>query len=693
MLLNILWLVLLASGCLSLEDWLIKDINIQTTVTKTEYGTYLMSNGLISREFSLYPDFATIDFQDHHSTQSSILRAIKPEAVIMIDGIQYNIGGFLTNTPTAYLNRTALGSDMRVDPKAFHFHGTTILEPQAPYPYKPRRGAPQNIHWPPIGMRMDVEFKPPFDAPYYHQLVTVTVHYEMYDGIPLLVKWLSVSASGEAVGKVAVTILSVEYLAVNQPWAPSSMGWLLVESNEPHGTVVSWTLDPHTNDMPGSFQPNVNCSYQVYNDLDLKPSVDSFRVHELVVGSSDPERHSLSHHRMFRLLAPQTQENPIFFHMTNSSSVAVKKLIDQLSEVGFEMMIYSFGSGLNLESTNSSYIDMIANDTAYALSKGIEVGGYDLISLSRQVQADWMAIDVHGHSIGSACFASGWHDNIKTKLFSFLKRTGMSMLETDGPYGGYQCASTNHSHHDDITDSIYEQNRLQGEFYRDLRSLEVYINQPDTYFYQGGNKDGMGYNENQYSLPRWQDLSISRQGMYDDLYRLIPSAGWMFVPLVQYHAGGGPAEFEPLSKHLLEYEWAFAQYLGAGVAACYRGFELYDSYESKAIVMKWVSFYKKYRDIVTSDVVHVRRADMQSYDSFMHVNPHLKNKGLAMVFNPTFKTVVTNLKLPLYYTGLNSTALIREQEGPARKYTLDREYKVSVPLNMGPLTITWFLVQ
>ena len=30
--------------------------------------------------------------------------------------------------------------------------------------------------------------------------------------------------------------------------------------------------------------------------------------------------------------------------------------------------------------------------------------------------------------------------------------------------------------------------------------------------------------------------------------------------------------FEPLSAHLREYEWALAQYLGAGVAACYRGY-------------------------------------------------------------------------------------------------------------------------
>jgi len=122
---------------------------------------------------------------------------------------------------------------------------------------------------------------------------------------------------------------------------------------------------------------------------------------------------------------------------------------------------------------------------------------------------------------------------------------------------------------------------------------------------------GMGYNENQYSLPRWLDLSISRQDMYDKLYHYIPTVGWMFVPLTQYHGGGDAATFEPLSDHLVEYEWALAQYFGAGVAACYRGWRLYDSEQTRQVVVKWVSFFKKYRRILISDVIHVRRPDMQ----------------------------------------------------------------------------------
>ncbi|CAF0941556.1 unnamed protein product [Didymodactylos carnosus] len=205
---------------------------------------------------------------------------------------------------------------------------------------------------------------------------------------------------------------------------------------------------------------------------------------------------------------------------------------------------------------------------------------------------------------------------------------------------------------------------------------------------------GMGYNEDQYSLPRWMDISVSRQGMFDDLYERTPTQGWMFVPLTPYHGGGDDAQFEPLQQHLLEYEWALAQYLGAGVAAFYRGYRLYDTNETKALVQKWVNFYKKYRQILISDVIHVRRADLQSIDSFMHVKPSSTDiKGLAMVFNPTSEHIDTLLPLPLYYTGLKDVAQVSEQENEWKSYNLERNYQIDIRVSLKALGITWFLIK
>ena len=77
----------------------------------------------------------------------------------------------------------------------------------------------------------------------------------------------------------------------------------------------------------------------------------------------------------------------------------------------------------------------------------------------------------------------------------------------------------------------------------------------------------------------------------------------------------------------------------------------------------------------------------------MHVNPWLSEKGLMMVFNPTLEHVTDTLTVPLYYTGLTDTTLVSERNGISTLYTLDRLYNVYIPVDLGPLNITWFLFQ
>ena len=139
--------------------------------------------------------------------------------------------------------------------------------------------------------------------------------------------------------------------------------------------------------------------------------------------------------------------------------------------------------------------------------------------------------------------------------------------------------------------------------------------------------------------------------------------GWSFLPLVNYKGGGPAALIEPLCDHLDAYEAHLAQNFGSGIQCCYRGSRLYDTEATKAVVKKWVDFYKKYRPILDSDIIHVRRPDARDIDCMLHVNPRLKQKGLAMVFNPLDRPVKNTLKLPLYYTGLGDTAMIRREEG------------------------------
>jgi len=84
------------------------------------------------------------------------------------------------------------------------------------------------------------------------QMVTVVVHWEMYDGIPLMAKWVTISGLPEVRDKLEVFVSSVEYLAVNWQWAPAGYGWLDIENDVPH-TTVHWSVDS-VGQLPGGFQ-------------------------------------------------------------------------------------------------------------------------------------------------------------------------------------------------------------------------------------------------------------------------------------------------------------------------------------------------------------------------------------------------------------------------------------------------------
>ena len=144
--------------------------------------------------------------------------------------------------------------------------------------------------------------------------------------------------------------------------------------------------------------------------------VKSFRVFELLVGSEDPERLGLAKRRLTRRLAPQTMEFPIFFHLTDANQI--RQGADQCAEVGFTMIMLSFGSGFDLEQivANKTALLKLQSDIAYANSKGIEVAGYDLIGGTRNANVPSKWIAQNHDQIKSVCMASGWYENLLQKV-------------------------------------------------------------------------------------------------------------------------------------------------------------------------------------------------------------------------------------------------------------------------------------
>ncbi|HAB19820.1 MAG TPA: alpha-galactosidase [Verrucomicrobiota bacterium] len=683
----------------SAADWLITSVDTPSTVTVSDHGGQLtLSNGLASRTFQTSPNLATTSFRNL-SSDAEYVRAIRPESVITINGVRWEIGGLKGQQDQSYLAPAWIPS-LTAGTNAFRFTGHHIGHVEARYPWKPRYGAAPTA-WPPKGTRLTLDFEPPARAADSLRGVKVFVHYEMYDGLPLVAKWLTVSNTGPV--EILVDKLEVEVLAVT----PDQRNRMLVDCDESLPSAVDWVFDTEwptfvvTNPGDARFLPRsrdylLRCDYSRGPAAAIAPgdSFSSFRVHELLLEDEDRERTGLAHRRMYRTLTPQVTENPIFLHLRNSDSESIRRAVDQCVDVGFEMVILTFWSGFEMESEDPAYIARIKADFDYAHSKGIKIGGYILLCTTASKGPANDAIDPKTHQPdGSLCLGSAYTDGYLAKLYRFMDATGMDVIETDGPYHGYACESKGHKYHRGVEDSIWVQWARQREFYRACIDRGIYINSPEWYFFEGSNKTPMGYREENWSLPRELQIVIGRQNIYDGTWHKTPSMGWMMLPLTEYHGGGPAATIEPLSQHLDAYGAHLAQNFGSGVIACYRGPRLFDTDETRDLVRKWTSFYKKYRDILNSDIVHVRRPDGRDVDCMLHVNPNLPQKGLAMVYNPLDEPVKRTLKLPLYYTGLTNRARIRHEEQNAEVYALDAKCDAVIPVEIAPRSQTWFVVE
>ncbi|WAC10108.1 hypothetical protein [Dyadobacter pollutisoli] len=538
----------------------------------------------------------------------------------------------------------------------------------------------------------------------------VKVHYELYDGLPLISKWVSVENEGKV--EFVVNNIKSEHLAVTeaesavehkQRWelppifAESDFAFGSMSPNAAQNACVEWKVD-------SSYTTQVNYALQTPSLLVCMPktgmgqelgagaSFESMRLWELIYDSYDRERRGLSERKMYRTIAPWVTENPVIMHVSSAKDQPVKAAIDQCAEVGFEMVIMTFGSGFNLENTSPENLQRMKELKDYAKSKGIAIGGYSLLA-SRAISKENDVVMPAGKKPAfgnSPCLESEWGKDYFKKLYNFYETTGHDLLEHDGSYPGDVCASTTHPGHRGLEDSRWKQFGEIQKFYQWCRGKGIYLNIPDWYFLNGGTKIAMGYRETNWSLPREQQEIIERQNIYDGTWEKAPSMGWMFVPLVEYHGGGAAATIEPLKEHLPHYEQRLANLFGAGVQACYRGPQLYDAPETKAVVKKWVDFYKKHRRVLDSDIIHIRRPDGRDYDAIMHVDPQGKEKGLLMIYNPLNEPITREIDLDLYYTGLQKEVSILENDGKAKKVTLNGS-KMTLKTTIPAKSQKWFV--
>ncbi len=714
-------LILLTLGCRCFEqavyaetDWLIDPTSFKAKILR-DAREVTLENGLIRRTWRLNPNAAAVAF-DNLMLDQSVIRGVKPEAIVQIDGVNYAVGGLKGQPNYAYLRKEWI-SAMTNDPASFQFTSAETGVPQKRLEWKRKRYS-SDMPWPPKGVALTLNFTGPSlqttNGPVDLRQVSVAVHYEMYDGIPLISKWITVSnASSHAITLNTFTseiLAAVEYESVVDKRERWDYPNIHVQSDysfrgmdiQTASQTTHWVIDP-------DYKTQVSSSSTTPNLLESRPPIgpasviepgqtfESYRTFELIHDSTERERKGLAVRQMYRHIAPWTTENPIMMHVRSAKPEAVRLAIDQCAEVGFEMVIISFWSGFDMENEDPAYLAQYKELADYAHSKGIELGAYSLLA-SRSISPTEDVIDPKtgkpGGNFGSSpCIGSKWGQNYFRKLYAFYEKTGMDLLEHDGSYPGDVCASTNHPGHRGLDDSQWTQWRTITEFYRWCCARGIYLNVPDLYFLNGSTKCGMGYRESNWSLPRAQQLIHARQNIFDGTWEKTPSMGWMLVPLVEYGGGGAAATIEPLREHLDHYNLTLANNFLAGVQACYRGPRLFDCDETKQVVKKWVDIYRKHRPILDSDIIHARRPDARDLDYLLHVNSRLDEKGFLVVFNPLDEPVEKTLTVPLYYTGKTDNVTLSHEDGEGQTVQLDRSYNVKLPVKLAPQSVTWYVVQ
>ena len=451
-------------------DWLLTPGKTSAAIYATpDRKSIVVANDMVSRTFRIFPNLATTDFVNR-MTGESLLRAVSSEGSVTIDGKEWSIGGLEGQPERAYIKEAWIDSLVTVANsfmvEDFEIHPITEDIKWARSRWALNKKAPTG---------KEITFTLRGDKELTDARIRLSV--AVYDGIPVIRKRFTLENGTGA--PINVDSFKVEFLAMAQPESPGGgdpRTFLLpnihVESDYACGGTFTeketditekWVTDPRYTSQR-NWLMQTPCILEVSPKIGPDQLIDagdlfrSFGVYEMPFDSYDRERKGLFTRNMYRTIAPWTTENPIFMHLTSTDPEVVKTAVDQCADTGYEMIILSFGSGLNAEDVSDENIARFKSLVDYARSKGIDMGCYSLLA-SRWISDDVDVINPAtgkrgGMTFGSSpCLSSDWGHEYFRKIKTFFEKTGMKCFEHDGSYPGDVCASTTHTYHKGLNDS------------------------------------------------------------------------------------------------------------------------------------------------------------------------------------------------------------------------------------------------
>ena len=408
---------------------------------------------------------------------------------------------------------------------------------------------------------------------------------------------------------------------------------------------------------------------------------NSFGVYEFVLPTGNEELRGVTYRRATKELWPWTTVRWLACGLAPAKDSVEEyyRAIDLIAEVGYEVVWLNHGwiDGVLTSPLFTSYADHIPRPdlfpngwddikklTDYAHGKGLKItyyATYNVIWDKEKSKAwrdyPWRVVyseeDLPNHYFGEWTLdvATDWGLYINRKTEECMVRGGFDGYVLDAPYYG------------DI--SVYEGRgckpggagqllawERQIEFYQRM-AAQGYIGEVATGFsaWAHGNQhiSTSGYNEDHFGeLGMWAQILSTRSGAYEFTKESRPEMGMYFIPVVSWLDGPDllPMEDEENLKMFDAYMANCFGYGFEGLAFCQMP---YEGPKSKAIVKRWLDFWKSHADFFKQgDLLHVREPDGKRLDAVMHVLVEGdRHRALLVVYNPAKKEQTDELVLPL----------------------------------------------
>jgi hypothetical protein len=581
----------------------------------------------------------------------------------------------------------------------------------------------------------------------------VNVHYEMYDGIPALRKWLTVTVGtgkGAAKSVLVDTVLNEILRAPN--FAPDQMTVLQVQANNPTPatqqvvpqldqsfpgrTQQYWYFDP---EWDACCDGELHVPYTYYTLLQVGYGFDvtfggptgpgalvtpsnpwvgqssRFVLHD----TTDWERQGNGIRKVQSVIAPQLLETPLAFMITDiSTTEAFRLAITQASAVGIELIIIGFGANgwcgmCPGQIQNATFVAWFKEQVDFAHSLNVDVGGYTLMQHNgwgETVPEAEQVLNRDGTRGPTACFSTGWHLAYRQSVLEFASAVGLSSVETDGQFEGAACADNSGDHnHNGLVGSWDAQMWATANFNADLKAENLYQTGADAYWMSGANRWNHADTDAGYSLPNFFDrINVGRDYVFDSTTTRLGSSGGYGIGYVADDA----KVCDPYPGRWACLNFALASFYGQGVVPTMMSATLWDPTDPDASTVEatfknWTTFFSAHRPILTSPAVtHLVRPTTRSYEaiSFFSPLPTAPERGFVAVYNPSNTTVSDTLSVPLYLAGIRPGTVVTINHvvpGPAaptfvRKATVGDDggaiFDVSVPVSLSAYSYAFYSI-